>query len=158
MRVINEPVRCDHAEVALRRQRADQLSSCQLLDKVFRAVSRSLCDLLERGFIDPSKNSINPGRVSDQYDSASRSGALLSVDRDRLRMILGQIYRRETKVEVFTQTFYMYGQRRTAAREVRAKGQYRRFKSITRNGHRVSIVPPRLKDMMVCENVSSGID
>src|SRR5437899_2746068 len=38
------------------------------------------------------------------------------------------------------------------------KREDRRFESIPRNGNRLSIVPPRLKDMMIGKDVSGGID
>src|ERR1700722_2221764 len=72
-------------------------------------------------------------------------------------MVLGQSHRREAEVDIFAETLDVHRQGLVASREVSVKGEYRRLERIPGNWNEIVGVPPRLKHMMIGQDVPGGI-
>src|SRR5580704_11987771 len=72
-------------------------------------------------------------------------------------MVLRQSHRSEAEVDIFAETLNAYRQGLIASREVSVKGKYRRLERIPGNWNEIVVVPPRLKHMMIGQDVPGGI-
>src|SRR6266849_7684411 len=159
LRVVDNLVRKNVADMALGNQRADEFTTEEFVDNLFRFSSGGLGDFVHRIFTCARENGADAGGVAEREQRLTTDRRFLAgIHLQSGSFPTGQIPFKDSEVGLFGNLRNPDGNAGSRVGEIGGQICDGGIEPLARNGGKLVILPPGLRDVVIGENAASADD